>query len=371
MSGVLLLLFVLLSDGRHTGYMPMRTILRLVIGREGKYNMHQIIIHPDVLRTIQSETARFQNSECAGLLLGVKKNDGELINIVKSHGDGPRSQRTSGSVSPDVYFFNELIRKAEKENLEFIGEWHRHPGNFQMLSQGDIVAIEKIMEVNGLKNYVAIIVTRSGESIEIIPYIFRMVPTYEKATYEVRSLDLTPKTTYTKPMSGDVEPEAEIKAVSVKAEQPAAEEYATLPALFSQALEKVRCWLRGGIKEEKNLSSSSRKGVNTPPNVLIWYETDEGKRRLLFEKKLMNQHFPNFSLLKKRTLLLWSGVYKGHKIALTYPETYPTKPIRIELSPVLRPLPDEKDCLYAVLAAQTAYLRIESATEPPSYLERT
>jgi len=333
--------------------------------------MNHIIIDLDALRTIQSETARFPHNECAGLLLGVKENDGRLIKIIKSHGNGPKAEHTSGSVSPDVDFFNKLIRETEREGLEFIGEWHRHPGTFSTPSQGDVSAIEQIMKVNNLQNYVAIIVTGFGENIEINPYIFRMVPTYEKATYQIQSLTLVPKMLGPKPPD-ETKSEAKINVVNAEEDQQSNKEHIASSTLFARALEKIRSWFFGesNLSSSKDNSQSAKKEENNPFSISTWYESDTGKRRLLLEKRLMNWHFPDFSLFKKDVLLFWSGVCKGYRIVLTYPENYPNKPIIIELSPALQMLPDEKDCFYAVLAAQTAYLRIENTRQQPEHLER-
>lgn len=345
--------------------MPTRIILKLAIGQVGKFSLNHIIIDPDVIRTIQSETARLPYSECAGLLLGFKENNGELIRIIKSHGDGPNAEQTSCSVSPDVGFFNKLISKAEREDLEFIGEWHRHLGTFSTPSQGDVSAIEQIMKVNNLQNYVAIIITGFGENIEINPYIFEMVPTYEKAAYQIQPI-LIPKTPCAKPLD-EPKSETKINVVSAEGGRRSNEEHIPLSTRFAR---KIRSYFsgKGSLPLPKNDVQSAKKEENHPPTS-AWYKSDIGKRRLLLEKRMMNQHFPDFSLFKKGVLLFWSGFYKGYRIVLTYPEDYPTEPIIIELSPALRVLPDERDCLYAVLATQTAYLRIENAMQQPERLE--
>lgn len=247
---------------------------------------------------------------------------GKIIRILKTYGDGPKTKRGYAFVSPDIEFFNELIRKSEDEGLEFIGQWHRHPGTLSTPTQGDISTIKQIMDYNNLREYVAMIVTGVRESAEINTYIFKNIFTYDKVKWEVERPDVTLK----------LLSEA-VKMAKVESEH---KPWEWLREAFS--------WLFG----QKQHS-------------LVWYESIEGKRRLLLEKRLMNYQFPRFNLFRKGNDLFWASLYKNHIIILMYPENYPAQPIRIKIKPELNALPDERDCFYATIAAQIAYLRIENA----------
>lgn len=316
--------------------------------------MYRIFIHPKVIRTIQSVTKQFPSEECAGLLLGVKKGNNDVW-IVKSSDDGPMTQRSHGSVSPDVNYLNRLIKKAENEGMQFLGEWHKHPGAFSTLSQGDVSTIKQIMDDNNLSEYLAIIVSGSGEFMQINPYTFSRAVRYDRAKWTSHFFGNVPSIARTKRkreiQEGFAEPTDEIEEQT--------------PQMIQEKSKSKFVWPKGLNKILLRLFS---KGDANPSNT-AWYESKTGKDRLLLEKRLMNYHFADFSLFKKSDTVFWSGVYKGYRIVLQYPNKYPAEPIHITIKPNLDKLQDEKDCYYAVLAAQMAHIRIENALPAPRPVE--
>ena len=332
----------------------MKSINEQGIGLEERHNMYRIFIHPKVITTIQSGVKQFSDQECAGLLLGIKKDE-NVIWVLKSSGDGPMTRRSYGSVSPDVNYLNRLIRKAESKGLQFLGEWHKHPGAFSEPSQGDVSTIKQIMDDNNLKEYLAIVVSGSGKFMQINPYMFSTIVRYDKAEWTSRSFGNMPKITYTKRKKEIQEEIAETKNQTEEQTPEMTLEKSKSKYGRPRGLHKMI----SGLHRKKNVHHSST----------AWYESKAGKERLLLEKRLMNYHFANFSLLRRNNTIFWSGVFKGHRIVLKYPNKYPAEPIQITIKPKLDKLQDEKDCYYAVLAAQMAYIRIENAVPAPRPVE--
>ena len=329
----------------------MKPIDERGIGLEERCNMYRIFIHPKVIRTIQFVAERFPDQECAGLLLGVKKSNNDIW-ILRSSDDGPMTQRTHGSVSPDVNYLNRLIKKAENEGLQFLGEWHKHPGGFSAPSQGDVSTIKQIMDDINLREYLAIIVSGSGEFMQINPYTFSRAVRYDRAKWISHSFGNIPSVVGSKRKK-----EIQERFVGAKdeIEEQTPQEKSKSRFGWPEGLNKILSWL---------LSEG-----NVNPSNSAWYESEAGKERLLLEKRLMNYHFADFSLFKKNDTIFWGGVYKGYRIVLKYPDKYPKGPIQITIKPNVDKLQDEKNCYYAVLAAQMAYIRIENALPAPRPVE--
>lgn len=332
----------------------MKLINEQGIGLEERHNMYRIFVHPKVITTIQSVTKQFPDQECAGLLLGTKKGKNDIW-VLKVSDDGPMTQRSHGSVSPDVKYLNRLIRKAEDDGLQFLGEWHKHPGAFSELSEGDVSTIKQIMDDNDLKEYLAIVVSGWGRFMQINPYMFDTIIRYDRAECTTRAR--APRS------FGNL---SRITHVNRK----------EIPERFAEPKDKIEGQINKMAQEKFKSKYSWPKGLNkmlsrlfnkgdANPSGTAWYESKTGKGRLLLEKRLMNYHFANFSLFKKNNTILWSGVYKGYRIVLKYPNKYPVEPIQITIKPNLDKMQDEKDCYYAVLAAQIAYIRIETAIPAP------
>lgn len=255
-------------------------------------------------------------------------------------------------MSPDVNHLNRLIKKAEDQGLHFLGEWHRHPGDFSRPSQGDVSTINQIMNGNNLKEYIAIIASGSGEVVRMNPYVFSTFVRYDQPKWALLSgnegkvAHVERKEACNQQVS---EPESSIEQETPKAtvEKPKYAWYERLRRMFFQQ------------PDNESVDQSDHP----------WFESEAGKGRLLLEKRLMSQLFPDFSLFRKNNAIFWSGVYKGYRIILKYPDEYPAKFIQISLKPNLDKLKDEKNCFYATLAAQIAYIRIENAVPTPRPVE--
>ena len=126
--------------------------------------------------------------------------------------------------------------------------------------------------------------------------------------------------------------------------------------------------------EDNNMYKEIEYKINDEEEIgemLPWFMTENGKRRLILESKLMRNKFPGFSLRRKNDVLFWMGSYKEHEIVLTYPSDYPTTPLNIRVTPEIPSLPDEVPCFYSVLAVQIAHIRIESKTNQYTTNART
>jgi len=95
--------------------------------------------------------------------------------------------------------------------------------------------------------------------------------------------------------------------------------------------------------------------------LMPWFDTQEGRERLLVDSRAMKARFRSFQLFKKKDQVWWAGEYLGHSIQLTYPSDFPNSSISIDVVPQAAELPDEPKLNYAFLAAELAIQRIDVA----------
>ena len=90
-----------------------------------------------------------------------------------------------------------------------------------------------------------------------------------------------------------------------------------------------------------------------------WYDDPSLKTKLLLEKETMRNHFPDFSLHVKDGHLFWKSDYRGHRVLLRYPQSFPHEPIQVFIVPDIVHAQDENPSYYAVIAAEYAIVRID------------
>ena len=310
--------------------------------------MSIVLFSPGVTENIQYEVERFPHVECAGLLLGDVENEGSTIRVLKSSGSGPKAKHNCASISPDIGFLNREIMEAEMSGLKFLGEWHNHPGSLKVPSFGDIATITEIMSDANLEQYLAAIVTREQDGIEINTYLF----TKDSSCKNIPCASILTglkdqKTSRTKQridMRDKQEERTQKRSEEGKEEQTRGSR--SILSWFSRLFSKPNT-----LSKEKPKASPRQR----------WFETAQGRRRLSLERRLMVTRFPNFALLRKAGVIFWKGAYKEHTIVLKYPPDYPHQPLDVIIEPAVGAIPKESISYYATLAAQIAFLRIENS----------
>jgi hypothetical protein len=237
--------------------------------------------------------------------------------------------------------------EAEIVGLEFLGEWHKHPGALSSPSFGDVRTITEIMSSANLEKYLAAIITGDQADIEINAYLFNEDSSYKHVPCSSTSKIERSKKSHTKE-SIDIMNKQERRVVKDHEEEAQSSKVHVSPKLHDNP--------DSDSKEEQ-------KVFQTP----TWYETVEGRKRLALERSLMATRFPDFVFLRKDSTVFWHGAYKSHNIILKYPTNYPRRPLNTVIEPHVEDIPQENRSYYATLAAQTAYLRIESSalSRPP------
>jgi len=134
----------------------------------------ELVLTNKVYRSILDECMTFPNVETGGILIG-KKIDEQCIVAPFSLGSGVRTLRTRIRYSPDVKWQQVYLEKLFKRyGVNYVGSYHRHPGNNCMPSSHDYKAACQIVTDPEWNVTEAIfpIVNLIGKKISFHPYYF-------------------------------------------------------------------------------------------------------------------------------------------------------------------------------------------------------
>lgn len=110
-------------------------------------NNLKVMILSEVLEFIENEVRKIdEDLETGGLLLGTKQEDGSRI-VTHAFPPGPKAIHHPTMFERDLefsqtalnYFFN-------KSNVEYVGEWHKHPSGVTRPSGGDRIGVINILK---------------------------------------------------------------------------------------------------------------------------------------------------------------------------------------------------------------------------------
>jgi proteasome lid subunit RPN8/RPN11 len=117
---------------------------------------NKLIISEDVINEIVEESNRHKNVETGGLLFG--KIIGEYIIILKLIHFSTNAKRTQLYFEMDEDFAINITKQMEKNNLAYLGNWHKHLG-YGGPSNGDDKQAELFLIQNNHKqNYLSLII---------------------------------------------------------------------------------------------------------------------------------------------------------------------------------------------------------------------
>jgi hypothetical protein len=115
-----------------------------------------VIIAEDTINDIVEESNRHENVETGGLLFG--KIIGEYIIILKIIHSSTNAKRTQVYFEMDEDFAINITKQMEKNNLAYLGNWHKHLG-YGGPSIGDDKQAELFLIQNSHKrNYLSLII---------------------------------------------------------------------------------------------------------------------------------------------------------------------------------------------------------------------
>lgn len=116
----------------------------------------KLIISDDVINDIVDESNRHENVETGGLLFG--KFIGEYIIILKLIHFSTNAKRTQIYFEMDEDFAINITKQMEKNNLAYLGNWHKHLG-YGGPSNGDDKQAKLFLIQNSHKrNYLSLII---------------------------------------------------------------------------------------------------------------------------------------------------------------------------------------------------------------------
>jgi len=110
----------------------------------------RILIQQDVLEFIRKEVRKSPRTETGGALAGFLSHDNSVI-ITHACGPGPRAELKRYSVLIDgkhADAFCTRLYKSSGGQLDYVGDWHRHPGWSLRTSFQDLDAMRIIRDAN-------------------------------------------------------------------------------------------------------------------------------------------------------------------------------------------------------------------------------
>jgi integrative and conjugative element protein (TIGR02256 family) len=108
----------------------------------------QILFQKNVLDLIRREVKKSPNTETGGALIGYLAQDNCVI-VTDACGPGPRAELKRYSVLIDGKYtsaFCDRIFEQSRGKLDYIGDWHRHPGWSLRSSSQDLTAMHTIRD---------------------------------------------------------------------------------------------------------------------------------------------------------------------------------------------------------------------------------
>jgi hypothetical protein len=250
----------------------------------------KVLVLERVLRTIEREIRPYRNSntETGGILIG-GYIDPEAVLIIGASGPGPLAEHHDAEYALDVGYAQDILNEytTRYPNVDYVGEWHRHPGTFDRPSGGDWETAARILQdpsyrVDALIN--PIVILPGGE--------FRISFYYIHRDYIARGQNFT--------------------RIAI---EPAREDDPRVQAFLNQ---------------EQNIRVDERTARG--PTTQAWFETPDGRRRLADENEALKRRYE-----VSRAQPLENGFVfhvssprsPGQSVYLICPESYPTSRPRV------------------------------------------
>ncbi|MHA1660810.1 MAG: Mov34/MPN/PAD-1 family protein, partial [Promethearchaeota archaeon] len=148
-------------------------------------NNFKVIIISEVLKFIENEVRKIDDLlETGGLLLGTKQEDGSRL-VTHALPPGPKALHHSTMFERDLEFSQAALNYfSNKSNVEYVGEWHKHPSGLTRPSEGDRQGVINIL---GDKDYktggvmvfpIFILEKKNNYSIDSVQKVVRVFPYY-------------------------------------------------------------------------------------------------------------------------------------------------------------------------------------------------
>lgn len=136
------------------------------------FERHTLKFSEEALDRIVSEALSCEKGETGGALIGswARTAEGALSIVVeRATGPGSGAQCEEYQFSPSMdYYSQRLGYYREAHNWDYMGEWHRHPGNYDELSARDLQTAKELLNEEKWPFLVLPLVNVSGRSVRIV-----------------------------------------------------------------------------------------------------------------------------------------------------------------------------------------------------------
>ena len=126
----------------------------------------RVVYSDEALQTIADEAAKSPDIETGGALIGSWQRDPDgyiTINAERATGPGSEAVRNTGLFSPHLEYYRSRVAYYRKyHNWDYLGEWHKHPGDFDSLSSTDIDTAYSLIDEEGWPLLMLPIVNKIG-----------------------------------------------------------------------------------------------------------------------------------------------------------------------------------------------------------------
>lgn len=122
-----------------------------------------VTVAPEALAFMQQLTTATPGIETGGVLMGSVAADG-TVHICRASEPGPKAVRTATRFERDVEYCQRFVDELTAAGLQYVGEWHSHPGEDNSPSTTDLTSLAKIAQQPQYLTTkpVMVIFTRSG-----------------------------------------------------------------------------------------------------------------------------------------------------------------------------------------------------------------
>lgn len=118
-----------------------------------EYYPVNIVYSDEALQMIAAESSKSPDRETGGALIGSWQRDPDgyiTVNVERATGPGFDAVRNHSLFSPHMDYYRARIAYfRETHNWDYLGEWHKHPGNFDSLSNTDIDTANALIDGEG------------------------------------------------------------------------------------------------------------------------------------------------------------------------------------------------------------------------------
>ena len=126
----------------------------------------EIVYSDEALARIAAESMNSPDRETGGALIGSWQRDSDgfiTVNVERATGPGTEAVRSAGMFSPHMEYYRSRVDwYRETEGWDYLGEWHKHPGDFDSLSGTDINTARGIISTEGWPMLLLPIVNRTA-----------------------------------------------------------------------------------------------------------------------------------------------------------------------------------------------------------------